>query len=218
MHVCVCVCVCVCVRERERDMTQRYAVPLMAGMTIFFSALVCNRLILNSPTLLFFCIPFCAEAFWLQEEALDAANLTTESSGSVPPYRAANMPRRYRFKGKSNLISVCWCKAVDKRLHIPHTTLSVLRRHVRIQFSHTVCPQCRIRGQRKPRGCNGSESNKIENLEAITPRSKNIIRKYFVIYFALQTHMLSNPKTIHDPTSIYNMQTQENFQIPNLLG
>jgi len=146
---------------------------------------VCNRLILNSPTtLLFFCVPFNPEAFRLEEEALDAANLTTESSGSVPQYRAANVPRRYMFKGKSSLISVCWCKAVDERLQIPHTTLSVLRRHVRTQFSHIVCPQCRISGQRKPRGCSGSESNKMEYLEAITPRSQNIniTTTFFVKY------------------------------------
>jgi hypothetical protein len=89
-----------------------------------------------------------------------------------------------------------------------------------MQFSHTVCPQCRIRGQRKPRGCSGSESSKIENLEAITPRSQNIniITKYCVKDIALQTHMLSNSKTIHDLTSIYTIKTQENFQIPNLLG
>ena len=201
-------------------MTQHYAVSLMAGVTVFLFSFGVQQINthLNSPPLLFVCIPFNAEAFRLEEEALDAANLITESSGSVLQYRAANNPSRYKFKGKSSRISVCCCEAVDDRLQMPHTTLSVLRRQVRTQFSHTVCPQCRIRGQRNPRGCSGSESNKIENLEAITPRSQNIkIITFFVKYIALQTHMLSNPKTIHDLTSIYNTKTQEKSQIPNLL-
>jgi hypothetical protein len=60
----------------------------------------------------------------------------------------------------------------------------------------------------------------MEYLEAITPKSQNIniITKFFVKYIALLNHELSNPKTIHNLTSIYNTKTQENFQIPSLLG
>jgi hypothetical protein len=53
-------------------------------------------------------------------------------------------------------------------------------------------------------------------LEAITPKSQNI--NIITKFFALLNHVLSNPKTIHDLTSIYNKKTQENFQIPSLLG
>jgi hypothetical protein len=74
------------------------------------------------------------------------------------------MPRRYRFKGKSNLTSVFWCAAVDARLQIPHTTRSVLRKDVRTQFSQAECPQCSRSGQRKPRGCSGSESEMMPDL------------------------------------------------------
>lgn len=115
-------------------------------------------LIHDKPLLWFCCIAFDVEALWVDEVAPEATNVTLESSGSWTQCRAANTPRRYMFKGKSNLKSLYWWAAVDVCLQIPHTTWFVLRRDERMQFSHTECPQCRIRGQRKPRGCSGSET------------------------------------------------------------
>lgn len=112
----------------------------------------------DKPLLRFCCIFFDVEALWVDEGAPEVTNVTLESSGSWPPCRAANAPTRYMFKGKADLTSTCWYPAVNVCLQIPHTTWSELRRDERMQFSHTECPQCRIRGQRKPRGCSGSEN------------------------------------------------------------